>query len=228
MNENKILSLSNINKIYKFKREHNHVLKDINLEIKKGDFITIEGKSGSGKSTLLNIISGIIKPTSGKVILDGKDMTKRFDPTISYHRGHVIGFIFQSFNLIRYQTVIENVTAPLKFQTGENLNHKEMGLKALKAVELEDKINYYPNLLSGGQMQRTAIARAIVKNPKLIIADEPTGNLDKETSYEIMSIFKRLNSERNITFIIVTHDKLLTEHANQRFKLQDRKLTKFD
>ncbi len=219
-----IVKLVNLNKSYKFKGHENQVLKDVNLEVNYGDFITIQGKSGSGKSTLLNLISGIVKPSSGEVILEGKNMGSRFDITTSHHRGKYVGFIFQSFNLIPYQTVIENVMAPLKFQSTFGLNHKEKAMKALEDVELTDKINHYPGILSGGQMQRVAIARAIVKEPKLIIADEPTGNLDSKTANEIVSIFKKLNTDKNITFIMVTHDESLTHYATRKYIMKDKNI----
>ncbi len=219
-----IVKLENLSKTYKFKRNVNHVLDNINLEVEHGEFITIQGKSGSGKSTLINLISGLIRPTSGKAILEGKNMGNRFDLTISYHRGKFIGFVFQSFNLIPYQTVIENVMAPLKFHSESGLQHREKAMKALKAVELLEKADHYPGILSGGQMQRVAVARAIIKEPKLIIADEPTGNLDKKTAEEITEIFRNFNKDKNITFIVVTHDETLTKHASRKFLLKDKHL----
>lgn len=219
-----ILSLKNIKKTYTFKGKSNKVLDNINLDLNYGDFITIQGKSGSGKSTILNIISGIINADEGKVILEGKDMNKRFDPTIPYHRGKLIGFVFQSFNLLNYQNVFENVRSPLYFHSEAGLSHKKSVINALNAVGLGEKIYHYPNILSGGQMQRVAIARAIVKKPKLIIADEPTGNLDEETTNEILSIFLKLNKEQNITFIVVTHDEEFMPYANKKFLLKDKNL----
>ncbi len=228
MENNYILQLKEVSKTYHFKGSSNEVLKGINLNLDYGDFITIQGKSGSGKSTLLNIISGIIRASSGEVKLDGKIMSRRFDPTIPYYRGKLIGFVFQSFNLIPYQTVLENVISPLKFQSSIILKHKKTAIDALKSVELEDKLYYYPNLLSGGQIQRVAIARAIVKKPKLIIADEPTGNLDSATSLEIFNIFKKLNEEQKITFIVVTHDENLTKGARKKYLLKDKNLHQLD
>ena len=224
MKNESVLRLENISKVFTFKRTKNQILEGVNLDLAYGDFITIQGKSGTGKSTLLNIISGIIKATSGKVFLDGKNMSRPFDPTIAHHRGKTIGFVFQSFNLIRYQTALENVMAPLHFHTESRLNHRDQAIDALKAVDLEDKLYYYPDKLSGGQMQRVAIARAMVKKPKLIIADEPTGNLDDETSMEIINIFKKLNKEQKITFIIVTHDEHITTCANKKYILKNKNL----
>jgi ABC-type lipoprotein export system ATPase subunit len=219
-----IVKLKDVSKTYRFKKTVNHVLDRVNLDVNYGDFITIQGKSGSGKSTLLNLISGLIKPTLGMVFLEKVDMGNKLDLTISYHRGKLIGFVFQSFNLIPYQTVIENVMAPLKFHSDAGLGHRQKAMEALKAVELLEKADHYPGILSGGQMQRVAIARAIIKEPKLVIADEPTGNLDEKTSQEIVDIFSRLNREKYITFIVVTHDEILTKYANRKFLLKNKQL----
>ncbi len=227
-NKDTILSLENVSKTYTFKGKKNKVLENINLSLNYGDFITIQGKSGSGKSTILNIISGIVHAETGRVMLEGKDMNIKFDPTIPYHRGKLIGFVFQSFNLLNYQNVFENVRSPLFFHSEAGLFHKKSVVGALKSVGLEEKIYHYPNILSGGQMQRVAIARAIVKRPKLIIADEPTGNLDEETTNEIVNIFLKLNKEQNITFLVVTHDEEFMPYANKRYLLKDKNLHKLE
>lgn len=219
--ENKLLSLQHLSKHYTFKREKIPVLKDINLEMDYGDFVVIKGKSGSGKTTLLNIISGLIKPSSGTVYLGNKRIHRFFDFYSSRFRSKHIGFVFQNFNLISYQTVLENVMGPLIFSSNMPLSHKKRAKEAIAEVGLSDRERYYPNLLSGGQMQRVAIARAMVKKPILIIADEPTGNLDFTTASEINEIFLKLNRENNISFIIVTHSKEIADTADRCYELRN-------
>ncbi len=216
--------LVNISKTYKFKKNRNTVLQDVNLTINKSDFIIISGKSGSGKSTLLNIISGIIKPTNGHIDFEGSKSKKYSDLAISKFRSRNVGFVFQSFHLINYLTVLENVISPLYFTEEYDFSRSERGLAMLEKVGLLDKKDYFPNLLSGGQMQRVAIARALVKDPQIIIADEPTGNLDEKTSNEIIEIFHQLNKEKKITLIIVSHDKKIMDLADRHLKIANKTL----
>jgi len=219
-----LVHLDKVGKYYKFKGKKNQVLLNLDLNVQEGDFVAIQGKSGSGKTTLLNIISGIIAPTSGLMYFAGKKIGHLFDFMISAYRSENIGFVFQNFNLIAYQSVLENVMAPLNFSSKSPIKHKALALEALEAVGIYEKRFYYPNLLSGGQMQRVAIARALVKNPKLIIADEPTGNLDMKTAGEITEMFLKFNQEKHITFIIVTHSRDIVKQANQAYELREGKL----
>ncbi len=219
-----LIKLENICKSFYFQKKEIAVLKGINLELDHGDFVAISGKSGSGKTTLLNIISGIIEPTSGTLYVNGDTVTGKFDKTLSKFRSEHIGFVFQSFNLIPYLTVLENVITPLKLSDIPPEEHNRIGIDILNELGLGERLHFYPTLLSGGQMQRTAIARALVKNPSLIIADEPTGNLDNSTAIELFDIFKKLNEERKITFIIVTHDKKVQSYTDKIFELKDGQL----
>ena len=220
------VELKNISKIFYFKKKVIEVIKDISLKICPKDIIAISGKSGSGKTTLLNIICGIVPPTSGMIFFDDKIIESKFDEVTSKIRSNEIGFIFQNFNLIPYLTVLENVIIPLKFSDIPENEHIDRGMGLLKVVELEDRASFYPTLLSGGQIQRVAIARALVKQPSIIIADEPTGNLDEHTSKEILDIFYSLNENKNISFVIVSHEAAILNNAKQHYKLENGFLIK--
>ena len=215
------LELSGINKIYKMGQIDLQVLFDVNLHIYPGDFVSIIGPSGSGKTTLLNILACLDRPTSGVYNFFGEDVSSKTNDQMSAIRNLRIGFIFQSFNLIPRHTALENVMMPLHYSDRhKSSNFKEMGLNALDLVGLSDRTGHYPNELSGGQQQRVAIARALVTNPEIILADEPTGNLDSKTSDDIMSLLKNLNSNGK-TVITITHDNEIASQASEIIKIKD-------
>jgi len=221
MSSSPSLELSGINKIYKMGQIDLQVLFDVNLHIYPGDFVSIIGPSGSGKTTLLNILACLDRPTSGVYNFFGEDVSSKTNDQMSEIRNLRIGFIFQSFNLIPRHTALENVIMPLHYSDRhKNSNFKEMGLAALDLVGLSDRIGHYPNELSGGQQQRVAIARALVTNPEIILADEPTGNLDSKTSDDIMSLLKNLNSDGK-TVITITHDNEIASQAAEIIKIKD-------
>jgi putative ABC transport system ATP-binding protein len=221
MSSSPSLELSGINKIYKMGQIDLQVLFDVNLHIYPGDFVSIIGPSGSGKTTLLNILACLDRPTSGIYNFFGEDVSSKTNDQMSEIRNLRIGFIFQSFNLIPRHTALENVIMPLHYSDRhKSANFKEMGLNALDLVGLSDRIGHYPNELSGGQQQRVAIARALVTNPEIILADEPTGNLDSKTSDDIMSLLKDLNSDGK-TVITITHDNEIASQAAEVIKIKD-------
>ena len=221
MSSSPSLELSGINKIYKMGQIDLQVLFDVNLHIYPGDFVSIIGPSGSGKTTLLNILACLDRPTSGVYNFFGEDVSSKTNDQMSEIRNLRIGFIFQSFNLIPRHTALENVMMPLHYSDRhKSSNFKEMGLNALDLVGLSDRTAHYPNELSGGQQQRVAIARALVTNPEIILADEPTGNLDSKTSDDIMSLLKNLNSNGK-TVITITHDNEIASQASEIIKIKD-------
>ena len=198
----------------------NIVLKDINLTILEGEFVCILGTSGSGKSTLLNIIGLIDNPSSGDYLLENKEMTQEKSSSFASIRGEKFGFVFQSFHLANELTVIENVAMPLGYQGISKKNRLKRSRDVLKMVGLTSKEELYPNLLSGGEKQRVAIARALVNHPKIIIADEPTGNLDLKNTQIIMKLFEELN-QKDVTIILVTHDESLVKKAHRVYHIED-------
>ena len=221
MSSSPSLELSGINKIYKMGQIDLQVLFDVNLHIYPGDFVSIIGPSGSGKTTLLNILACLDRPTSGVYNFFGEDVSLKTNDQMSEIRNLRIGFIFQSFNLIPRHTALENVIMPLHYSDRhKSSNFREMGRNALDLVGLSDRIGHYPNELSGGQQQRVAIARALVTNPEIILADEPTGNLDSKTSDDIMSLLKDLNSDGK-TVITITHDNEIASQAAEVIKIKD-------
>lgn len=206
-----MIKLENINKRYTMGKEVFNALDNINLEIESGDFMAIVGPSGSGKSTLMHIIGGLDKPTTGQVIVDGKDISTSKEKELAKYRSTKTGFIFQNFNLESTQTALENVMMPLIFAGVSGKKRVEMATEALEKVGLKDKIRNKPTEMSGGQRQRVAIARALVNNPEIIFADEPTGNLDSKSGAQIMQLLKDLN-KKGYTIIMVTHNN---EQANE-------------
>ena len=221
MSSNPLLELSGINKIYKMGQIDLQVLFDISLHIYDADFVSIIGPSGSGKTTLLNIIACLDRPSSGIYNFFGENVGLKSNDEMSAIRNLRIGFIFQSFNLIPRHTALENVIMPLHYSTKfKNSNFKNLGLECLEKVGLSERVNHYPNELSGGQQQRVAIARALVTNPEIILADEPTGNLDSKTSDDIMKLLKDLNMQGK-TIITITHDNEVAEQASEIIRIKD-------
>ncbi|MFY0762596.1 ABC transporter ATP-binding protein [Metabacillus dongyingensis] len=197
------------------------VLKDVSLEVKKGEIASIVGRSGSGKSTLLNLISGYTPPTAGKIIVGGTEVTEFNEKEWAEFRLNTFGFIFQSFQLIPSLTTFENIELPLTLKGIPSLERKTLVTEMLYRIGLENHSAHYPNELSGGQQQRVGIGRALITNPEIILADEPTGSLDSETEKEILDLIKELNAEKGITFFIITHDEEVAEYSDRKFVLQD-------
>lgn len=223
-----MIKLENISHQFSIGKKGNErkipVLKNINLFVEAGAILSIVGKSGSGKSTLLNVIAGFLKPEKGKIILNSGDMTKLTETQYAKFRLENVGFIFQNFQLMPGLTAAENVELPLKIQGMSKNARFQQVRKIMNRVGLQEVIDHYPNELSGGQQQRVCIARALVTNPSIILADEPTGSLDSETELEILSLIKELNQLYNITFVIITHDEEVASIANQRYRMHDGEL----
>ncbi|MDD2397733.1 MAG: ABC transporter ATP-binding protein [Tissierellia bacterium] len=215
-----MINIENLNKIYKTGSVEVHALKNVNIEIKHGEFIAIMGHSGSGKSTLMNIIGCLDRPTSGKYFLEGVEIDKQSADELSLIRNKKIGFVFQSFNLIPRTNILRNVELPMIYAKVSAKQRREKALELLEKVGLQDRVNHLPNELSGGQKQRVAIARALANNPPIILADEPTGNLDTNSSEEIMKIFRKLNNEGN-SIIVVTHEHEVAKYADRIIVFKD-------
>ena len=217
----KIIELRDLVKIYKIGETEVHALKGVTYTIEDGDFLAIMGASGSGKSTLMNILGCLDKPTSGEYLLDGQEVSKFDKNTLASIRNKKIGFVFQSFNLLSRTTALENTELPLLYSRINGKDMARLALESLAAVGLRDRAHHKTNQLSGGEQQRVAIARALLNSPSMILADEPTGNLDSKTSFEIMNIFKKLNEEKKMTMIMVTHEPDIAAWAKRRIYLKD-------
>lgn len=215
-----MIHLQDINKTY-FGAQPLHVLKGINLDINEGEFVSIMGASGSGKSTLLNILGILDNYDSGEYILGGTLIKDLSETKAAEYRNRMIGFIFQSFNLISFKTAVENVELPLFYQGISRKKRRQMALEYLDRLELLPWAEHYPNEMSGGQKQRVAIARALITNPKIILADEPTGALDSKTSVEVMELLKKLNKEEHKTIVVVTHESGVANETNKIIHIKD-------
>ena len=216
-----MINLVNVNRHFKNGEETNHILKNINISIDTGEFIAIMGPSGSGKSTLINILGFIDRGSTGEYLFDDENYQQVSDNKLAFIRNKTVGFVFQNFKLIQKNTIMENVSIPLLYSGMSSKERKQRVESVLKDVGIADKKHLVPNKLSGGQQQRVAIARSIVNKPKFIIADEPTGALDSQTSKDIMDLFVRLNREQNTTMIIVTHDRKVAEQADRVIHILD-------
>jgi putative ABC transport system ATP-binding protein len=216
----KIITLKDVTKTLGTVR----AVRDVSLEVEKGKFLAIQGPSGSGKSTLLGIIAGLERPDEGEIIIDGQDITSMTEDQLSLFRRYNIGFVFQAFNLIPTLNAIENIAFPL---FPERISRKEMLSKAQKAAEevgLSGRLTHYPGELSAGEQQRVAVARSLINNPGVILADEPTGNLDSETGKRIIELLRKLNKEKQLTFILVTHDDKIAAVSDDIIRLVDGKI----
>lgn len=220
-----LISTHNLIKIYQLGDFEIQALRGIDLSIDRGDFVAIMGPSGSGKSTLMHIIGCLDRPTKGSYLLEGKNISSLDRNSLAQIRNQKIGFVFQSFNLLHRTTALENVELPLLYNNSSSKVIAEKAKKALSLVGLEGRENSYPNQLSGGQQQRVAIARALINNPAIILADEPTGNLDTRTSIEVMEMFQSLN-ESGITVVLITHENDIATYAKRNITFRDGKIVK--
>lgn len=216
----KVIDIKNITRDFPLGQEIVHVLKGIDLEIEKGEYVAIMGPSGSGKSTLMNILGCLDTPTSGTYILNGHDVSKMTDDELAEIRNKEIGFVFQTFNLLPRTTALDNVALPMIYSGKNKMDRDVRATKVLHDVGLADRMDHRPNQLSGGQRQRVAVARALVNSPSIILADEPTGNLDSKTSVEIMQLFDDIHKAGN-TVIVVTHEEDIASHAHRTIRLLD-------
>ena len=220
-----LIETANLWKTYKMGSEELHALKGVNLYVEKGEYLAIMGPSGSGKSTLMNLIGCLDTPSQGSYVLNGKQVAKMDDDELAHIRNREIGFVFQTFNLLPRATALHNVELPLIYTGTDSKTRIEKAKRALEMVDLADRMGHKPNELSGGQRQRVAVARALVNNPSIILADEPTGNLDSKTGEEIMGLFARLHLEGN-TIIVVTHEPDIALHANRVIYIRDGNIEK--
>lgn len=219
-----ILEIKDLVKTYKLGGETVHAVNHINLNVEKGDFVAIVGASGSGKSTLLHLIGGVDRPTSGKVIIDGVDIYKLGNNALAKFRRRNIGIIYQFYNLIPMLNVKENITLPADLDRKKISSEKLDDI--LKTLNLTDRVNHLPNELSGGQQQRVSIGRALINSPAIILADEPTGNLDSKASDEIVNLLKETNEKYNQTVIVITHDLSIADRAKRVITIEDGKIIK--
>jgi putative ABC transport system ATP-binding protein len=224
MSESALINIRNLNKTYQRGDQLIPVLENVNLDIQSGEFVALMGPSGSGKSTLLNLIAGIDKPTSGSLYIDGVDITSLSESQLADWRAANVGFIFQFYNLMPVLTAFENVELPLLLTSLSRSQRKEHVEAALSMVSLTDRMDHYPNELSGGQQQRVAIARALVTDPTLIVADEPTGDLDRDTANEVLDLLDALNADLGKTIIMVTHDPKSASRAKRLVMLEKGEL----
>lgn len=216
-----MILLKNVSKTYHLGETKVQALRNVSLEIKRGESISIQGPSGSGKSTLMHIASGLDLPDEGKVIWENEDITNYSQKKLAKFRNQKVGFVFQQFFLLPKMTVLENVLLPTQYSSNAHSETHQKASEILDIVDLEHRIEHTPNQLSGGELQRVAIGRALINNPQVIFADEPTGNLDSKTGRKIMKILKKLNKEKRITLIAVTHDPIVTEYTDKKLSLKD-------
>jgi putative ABC transport system ATP-binding protein len=218
-----LISLQNVTKTYHVGEVKVPALRGISLDVAAGDFVTVSGPSGSGKSTCMHILGCLDRPTSGEYVLDGRDVSRLSADELAAVRNRKIGFVFQGFNLLARTSALENVELPLLYD-GHKLGaaaRRRKATDALTIVGLADRADHHPNQLSGGQQQRVAIARALINGPSILLADEPTGNLDSRTSIEIMGIFQRLNAEQGITIVLITHEPTIAEYGSRLVAFRD-------
>lgn len=218
-----VINIKDIKKIYKVGNQEVRALDGVDLVINRNEYVAIMGPSGSGKSTMMNILGCLDSPTSGQYVLNGTDVSSMQDTELAEVRNKEIGFIFQSFNLLPRYSALENVALPLIYSGETRAAREERAERALQSVDLTDRMHHKPNELSGGQRQRVAVARALVNNPSMILADEPTGNLDSKTSIDIMKLFEKIHNNGN-TIIVVTHEEDIARHAHRIIRLRDGKV----
>jgi putative ABC transport system ATP-binding protein len=219
-----VISVKDLTKVYKMGEYEVRALRGVSLDVDPGEFVAVTGPSGSGKSTFMHIMGCLDRPTTGEYFLDGKDVSKLSKDELARVRNQKIGFVFQGFNLLSRTTALDNVELPLLYRSKNGFKAAERhkrALAALDAVGLGERHHHMPNQLSGGQQQRVAIARALINEPSILLADEPTGNLDTRTSIEVMGIFQRLNTERGITVLLITHEHDIAEYGTRAIRFRD-------
>jgi len=219
-----ILQVEHLTKVYKMGDVEVHALRGVSASVEVGEFVAIMGASGSGKSTFMNILGCLDQPTAGMYKLEGTDVSTLDRDSLARIRNQKIGFIFQQFNLLSRTTALENVELPMMYNNTSNKIRHEKAMEALRIVGLADRYHHYSNQLSGGQQQRVAIARSLVNDPTIILADEPTGNLDTRTSVEVMEILQKLNEEKGITIVMVTHEKDIAQYTHRNLFFRDGKI----
>jgi putative ABC transport system ATP-binding protein len=223
-----VISVRDLVKTYQVGDIEVKALRGASLDVRPGEFVAVTGPSGSGKSTFMHIIGALDRPTSGQYFLDGKDVSKLGKDELATVRNKKIGFVFQGFNLLSRTTALDNVELPLLYNSGKNrmktAERHRRAKEVLEIVGLGERMDHYPNQLSGGQQQRVAIARALINEPSILLADEPTGNLDTRTSIEVMDIFQRLNIQRGITVVLITHEMDIAEHATRVVRFRDGRI----
>ncbi|HEY1250305.1 MAG TPA: ABC transporter ATP-binding protein [Thermoanaerobaculia bacterium] len=218
-----LIDIRDITKVYVLGEERVNALAGVSLGVERGEYVAIMGPSGSGKSTLMNLVGCLDTPTSGSYILNGKEVARMTDDELAGIRNQEIGFVFQTFNLLPRTSALQQVELPLVYGGLSRKERRERAIQALTAVGLQDRMNHQPNEMSGGQRQRVAIARALINDPSILLADEPTGNLDSQTGYEIMALFDELNARGN-TIVLVTHEEDIAAHARRIVRLRDGKI----
>ena len=219
-----VISIRNLVKTYVVGEVEVRALRGVSLDVQPGEFLAVTGPSGSGKSTMMHILGCLDRPTSGQYLLDGRDVSRMSKDQLAEIRNEKIGFVFQGFNLLSRTSAIDNVELPLLYRGGKTIKTAERhrrAMEALTAVGLQKRFDHHPNQLSGGQQQRVAIARALITQPSILLADEPTGNLDTRTSIEVMGIFQRLNIERGITVLLITHEMDIAEYGTRIIRCRD-------
>ena len=221
-----VIKARDVVKVYDMDGIQVRALDGVSLEINRGEYVSIMGPSGSGKTTLLDVLSALLRPTSGEIYIDGKPISKMDDNELARVRGKTIGFVFQTFNLIARLTALENVMLPLWFEGFTRKEREEKAKKMLEDVGLGDRIHHRPTELSGGQRQRVAIARALANEPQIIVADEPTGNLDSKSGEQVLQVIDELHSKQNKTILMVTHERYVAERAEKIIDLKDGKIVK--
>jgi putative ABC transport system ATP-binding protein len=218
-----LIDIRNITKVYEMGEQQVQALAGVSLGVERGEYVAIMGPSGSGKSTLMNLVGCLDTPTSGSYVLNGKEVARMTDDELAAIRNKEIGFVFQTFNLLPRTSALQQVELPLVYGGASKKERRERAVAALKAVGLGDRMNHTPNEMSGGQRQRVAVARALINNPSILLADEPTGNLDSQTGAEIMALFDELNARGN-TIVLVTHEEDIAAHARRIVRLKDGKI----
>jgi putative ABC transport system ATP-binding protein len=220
-----MIQLENITHEFRLQGETVTALRDVSMAIPDGAFVAIMGPSGSGKTTLIQLIAGLLTPTAGEVVVDGQHLRRMDDKAISAFRNRTIGFVFQFFNLPSYYTALDNVALPLVFAGVDERTRRDRATALLREFGLEDRMRHRPDELSGGEAQRVAIARAMIGNPRVILADEPTGNLDRETGRRVLALLQQINRDRGVTVVMVTHDELAAEHAGSSVRIEKGSIT---
>lgn len=220
-----VIEIKDITKVYQMGQVEVHALRGVSLNVEKGEIMSIMGPSGSGKSTMMNILGCLDQPTAGSYFLAGEDVSRLNDNQLAEIRNHEIGFVFQTFNLLARTSAFDNVMLPLIYAGLGRAERRDRARRALEAVGLTDRMRHTPTELSGGQQQRVAIARSLVNDPSIILADEPTGNLDSKSGAEVMAVLQRLNREHGITVILVTHDPNIAQHSRRIVHLYDGRIT---